>query len=665
MKLPQFFFKDKAAYDVKGHLAHVRELHGKYTLNSKEKCDRWTESTLEVLCEERIPYKILRPLKDTIEAIYDHDEIYRYAPPTLEDREYLEKQQHQLSELRIDTATSTLTSLFSAILKQAPAGIFDEHASDNLTVPLHVLMRDYRDLVQVIVTVFSQTRYADNYAFPGLYSRLVDNVFRVSGVDRYNPGTKKLLTPLDYDGDPTDFLAGTPFEDFFCAQVPFAIPHEVFSRHGIILAPPGHGKTQLLGSLVAGFVRQDDNSPGLFVLDPHGDLFQAIRQRIDARRLVVLDPDDSPPPLNFLDFGTSTEAQTLQTFSYLMSSLSGGLSDKQGAIVPYLLKLLRKIPQASLETLRLLVDEKVKNASASAFAKYIAALPATDQGFFHNQYFSNRMQETKDAIGWKLYSALSSDAFRTMFSAKENSVNFDQLFAERKVVLVKGGRNALGDDGMRVFFQYIIAQFFAAGLRRERLPADQRHLCILFGDEAHVWLNSSIIANILVELRKYGCGLWQATQVYEQIGPEVRAAILGATGTKICGPIQFSDANVLAREMYTTPDFIRTMKARERESADWAFYVSGMTDRAVKVTVPYGTLEAMPAQNTVRHEPAPHTAADKTNPEQIHIPIIPPTKEDLEDRVAEQMMRLAERAGLTETPEDLTDDVHTAPMKKI
>jgi len=63
------------------------------------------------------------------------------------------------------------------------------------------------------------------------------------------------------------------------------------------------------------------------------------------------------PRLRYLDRSANTPE-----FSYLMSSLSGGLSDKQGAIVPYLLKLLKRIPGASLETLRLLVDEKVKGA---------------------------------------------------------------------------------------------------------------------------------------------------------------------------------------------------------------------------------------------------------------------------------------------------------------
>jgi hypothetical protein len=285
-----------------------------------------------------------------------------------------------------------------------------------------------------------------------------------------------------------------------------------------------------------------------------------------------------------------------------MSSLSGGLSDKQGAIVPYLLKLLRTLQKQgqnpSLETLRLIVDEKVKKPELSMFAGAIHAMPAVDQGFFKNQFYHSQMDATKQAIGWKIYSAMASDAFREMFSAKTNSVNFDQLIADCKVVLVKGARQSLGDDGMAIFLQFIIAQYFAAGMRRERIPPEQRHLCVMLCDEGSYVLNSPVIAKILVELRKYACGFVAATQVFEQIGTEIKAAVLGATAIKIVGPVSFSDANLLSRELGvgTPPEFIRSMKAVERSHADWAFYVSQMTDRAVKVKVPYGVLERMPKQ---------------------------------------------------------------------
>jgi len=51
------------------------------------------------------------------------------------------------------------------------------------------------------------------------------------------------------------------------------------------------------------------------------------------------------------------------------------------------------------------------------------------------------------------YSALSSDAFRQMFgTANKNSINFDDLIAARKVVLVRATKDGLGEDGQRVFF---------------------------------------------------------------------------------------------------------------------------------------------------------------------------------------------------------------------
>ena len=39
------------------------------------------------------------------------------------------------------------------------------------------------------------------------------------------------------------------------------------------------------------------------------------------------------------------------------------------------------------------------------------------------------------------------------------------------------------------------------------------------------------------------CPVLAATQVFEQIGTEIKAAVLGATAIKIVGPVSFSDAN--------------------------------------------------------------------------------------------------------------------------
>jgi hypothetical protein len=468
------------------------------------------------------------------------------------------------------------------------------------TIPLHDALDDIGHAIMDFA--FPIWKAGEDGHFEGIRQKLEANECSMNGLTPYQRRRTSIPDPWERDEPPDKrcwlYFHDTPLLDVINVYIPFRIPRKTWASHGIVLAPSGHGKTQLLGSLITGFLSDSDNRIGCFVLDPHGDLFNNLAERVSAERLVLLDPDTKPPPLNFLDFGNSTEAQTLQTFSYLMSSLSGGLSDKQGAIVPYLLKLLKRIPAASLETLRQLVDEKVKTAEKSEFYPYISQLDKVDQGFFHNQFYSSRMQETKDAIGWKLYAALSSDAFRQMFGAKQNSVNFDRLIAERKVVVIKGGFDALGEEGMRVFLQFLVAQYYAAGMRRLRLPERERHLNLFICDEASHILTTPIVARMLFDLRKVACGFLAATQVWEQVATDVKAAVLGNTAIKIVGPVQHNDASVLSREMYCDINFIRNMQRSDNAPyAPWAVYVNGMTKKAARVTVPFGVLERMPKIN--------------------------------------------------------------------
>jgi hypothetical protein len=96
-------------------------------------------------------------------------------------------------------------------------------------------------------------------------------------------------------------------------------------------------------------------------------------------------------------------------------------------------------------------------------------------------------------------------------------------------------------------------------------------------------------------LRKVSCGFLGATQVWEQVATEVKAAVLGNTAIKIVGPVQHNDASVLSREMYCSIDFIRGMQRQGDEPfAPWAFYVNGMMKKAARVVVPFGVLEKMP-----------------------------------------------------------------------
>lgn len=424
--------------------------------------------------------------------------------------------------------------------------------------------------------------YDDVPMYQPMINRLEANFKAMKGVMPHDhPGDMKQIV----DG----YLIGTPLWKIFNAPVPFDIPTHRFGAHGIIIAPPEHGKTQLLSTFIARFL--PDPNTGIVVLDPHGDLFTSLKDKVPPERLVVLDPSTDPPPLNVFDFGNANEVQILQAFSYLMAALTGGMSEKQAAIIPYLLKLIRAIPGATVQTLLELVTERLGKNDVSKFMPYVRQLEPLDRDFFVHQFFG-KMQDTKDAIAWKLSAALSYDAFRAMFTAPRNSFDAFAAMEQSKVVLVKGSESVLGEYGLPVFLQFVVAQFFLAALKRDQVPEKDRKLCILFADEASHVFNSQT-TRILTECRKYRFGFMAATQVIQQIPQDVKAAIYGATAIKIAGPVSHTDAMLLAREMHTSAEEIRALKSYQRSHAEWMFYVSNVTDQAVKVDVPFGALDQL------------------------------------------------------------------------
>jgi hypothetical protein len=519
----------------------------------------------------------------------------------------------QASSAAADIATEAFRQLFNQLpahmRTQAPA------SGKHMSVPLYELCPDCGKAVRELTAPFCGKEMRNAQQFYPLRKTLVENEARASGVNRFDVKAKSKIVAVDkYDAPPEEllrlYLSGTPFYDFFRARVPFVIPRHIWSSHAVVIAPPNFGKSQLLGSILANALN-DPDPIALILLDPHGDLFEEAKERVPPERLVVIDPDTNPPDLNIMDFGGSNEHDAFEAFKFLLSSLAGGLSEKQETSAIALFELLKNIDGANLVTLHEVITEKPKKGQPSKFASAIERLPDVHRDFFNNLFFTGNYQETRDALQWKLLAALGRPAFRKMFSASRNSIDMDAFIRKRMVVVVKGGEGALGKEGMRIFLLYLVAQFYAAGKRRDAVPKEKRHLAMMLVDEASHVLQSPIIADILVELRKYQCSFVAATQVWSQVGEKVRPAVLGATAIKMVGAVQHDDASVLARECFTTVEFIRNMQAVERSHADWTVYISQThadpsrpppPKKALRVRCPYGILHALPKQATRAQE---------------------------------------------------------------
>ena len=379
---------------------------------------------------------------------------------------------------------------------------------------------------------------------------------------------------------------------------PFEITDKHYREHGAIFAPSGHGKTQLLQTLIVNQLAQPD-PPAMVIIDSTGAIMQKMeRLEIFAGalkdRLVILDPEDlSPPALNFFQMPEQglTEARRNELFSYLFSAVDRSLTGKQATAIPYLLKLMHAIPGANLHTLREVLEDKDIHPA-------INGLDPLTQDFFTKQFYDRgEMAATRKQIASRLYTILASPAFDRMFAARENRFNAFDAIQSKKIVLVNTSQKDLGEVGSTVFGRYIIAQCRAAAFAR---PSNARHLAMLILDEASEYFDHTT-ERILSQTRQFGLGLLCATQYLHIIPSDVKAAIFGNTAIKIAGPVAHMDAALLAREMYTTTDFIRSMRAFSG-GANFAVHVRGLTEKAISINTPFGLMENLPQMTKEQHE---------------------------------------------------------------
>ena len=179
-----------------------------------------------------------------------------------------------------DLFSEGLCALYTGLLDELPPAAVQEGAAP-FSVPLYALL-DPVDIVCRLVGTFLNELVPETpdaiAALPFMRTRLRlwQNLLDISHLtpEQVERTPHKLIGPKDCGLPPaemvTAYLGGTPLAPFVQTAVPFAIPRKTFAEHGAIFAPTGHGKTQLLQTLIYCFLQEDD-PPGMFILDSQGD----------------------------------------------------------------------------------------------------------------------------------------------------------------------------------------------------------------------------------------------------------------------------------------------------------------------------------------------------------------------------------------------------------
>jgi hypothetical protein len=371
-------------------------------------------------------------------------------------------------------------------------------------------------------------------------------------------------------------LLNTPYwgrglDCFAPIPIPFDIPPQRWFEGTWIVAPPGRGKTNLLRHLVLNAPKDDAS---IIVMDAKGELLNSFsRMKQLADKLVLLDPNpEYPLAINPLDIG----GHSIEFLEYLFASLlESKMTPSQSTLFRLVLTLLTKIPGATLETFRDIIQNGVK-----PYEQHVRQLSKRDQDFFDKEFNGKMYNERKPEILWRLRLLTTNPCLDAMFQAPKTKLDIGALMDSGKFICINNNYELLGDQGAEFFGRFFVALVWAAARRRSRLPDHKKKPVFFFIDEAHyVIARDTKIAAILDQCRAQKIAMIFAHQRVDQIKDDDVKTALTNCAIKFANPT--GEVHELASRLHTTTEFLEAQTV-----GTFACYARDKTKTAVSVPVP-------------------------------------------------------------------------------
>jgi len=534
-------------------------------------------------------------------------------------RGFIDKFDPVCSTLR-DAAIALLEPLYSA----CPALLDDAEDSDGVTVGTD-LLRSIGKLDEVtsqIIAIIHADELTELNLLSRLRAHLERNIIAASGGNPADPASfnRAPKMPAQFDAKSpeqlvTTYLGTTPLLELFDQQLNFTIPTASRFEHHHIVAGSGHGKTQTLQYLIAqDLAAMEHEARSIIVLDSQGDLIRNVAQMAIfgpegplRDKIVIIDPSDVewPVSLNLFDVGMDRlkgydplerERLTnsiLELYDFVLGTLlDAQMTQKQNVIFRYVTRLMLHIPNATIHTLR----ELMEPGGEKKFAESIAKLTGTPKHFFETEFSSREFEQTKKQVLRRLWGILENQTFERMFSHPRSKLDLFKEMNAGKVILINTAKDLLKEQGTEIFGRFFIAMIAQAAQERATLPAGKRIPTFVYIDEAQDYFDRNI-GLILAQARKYNVGMTLAHQYLGQLEPKLQEAFAANTAIKFAGGVSAKDARALAPMLYTQAEFIES-----QPKGSFAAHIRGVTKGAFSLGFPFGYLEDLPKMSKVERQ---------------------------------------------------------------
>jgi hypothetical protein len=330
-------------------------------------------------------------------------------------------------------------------------------------------------------------------------------------------------------------------------------------RHTYIIGKTGTGKSQLLEELIM----QDVNVPGrgIAVVDPHGDLVEAILSRMPTSRaedVIYFDPSDLHRPMGL----NMVEAKDEDQKHFICTAIIGLMyklfdPQKTGIIGPRfehavrnaMLTIMSEPGNTFIEVVRVLTDQKFVRDILPKVQDPIVRRYWTDQIAQTSDFHKS---EVLDYITSKFGRFVTNKLMRNIIGQSKSSFDFRDVMDNGKILLVNLSKGKIGEENSSFLGLILVPRILMAAMSRQEIPESERRDFFLYVDEFQNFATPDF-AQILSEARKYRLNLIVANQFIGQMDEEVKNAIFGNCGTVVSFRVGVTDANYLQHEF--TPTF--------------------------------------------------------------------------------------------------------------
>ena len=312
----------------------------------------------------------------------------------------------------------------------------------------------------------------------------------------------------------------------------------MYERHLYIIGKSGSGKSTFLQNTIL------RNPGGFCLIDPHGDLAEAVADRTDC---IYFDPSELQ--LGFNVFENVSLASRPLVAAQIVASFKAIWGDSWGPRMEWILvnavRLLLDNGQTFLGLTKLLTDDIYRNRLLRHCTDPIV------RAFWEQEFDAYDDRFRKEAIAPiqnKVGQLLANPNLRNIIGQQHSTLRPERIMDRGQRIVVNLSKGKLGDAPSHLLGALLVSAFAQAAEKRAAISEKDRVPFTLYVDEFQNFATESF-ATILSEARKFKLSLVIAHQFLGQLPDQLRQAVFGNVGTMMAFRVGAEDAPLVALEL--------------------------------------------------------------------------------------------------------------------